>query len=363
MHPKNSKEQKLLRQMALAAGLGLAALSFASCGGSSTGNGTGTVVATMSTLAGSGATGTTDGPGNVALFNNPANVATDTAGNVYVSDFDNSRVRRITPAGVVDTLVNQANFFRPFGITFTTGGELFVQTDGNDTGGNDSTTGTIWRVNIAAKTATVVASNLGRPRGLTALPDGRLVLVDNQHHYIRLMNTTTGATTFLAGKIDTPGFADGDGAAVQFNRCYGAAITPSGNILVADTNNFRLRLVTPAGHVTTFAGNGTHGYVDGTLSTAQFGTMQDVAIDAAGNVYVCDDHRLRRIDPAGNVSSLIGNGNACFADGMGKEAEFYGGEGHTVLKDGSAVFIADGNGGDPVPYNRIRKVTFAIQNP
>lgn len=312
----------------------------------------------VSTLAGSNLSGTTDGTGNAARFNNPVNVALDSQGNLYICDFDNNRIRRVTPQGVVTTVTVQANFARPFGITFTPDNQLYVQTDANDQGARDNTTGTLWRINLASGEASLVLRNLGRPRGLTALPDGRLVLVDNEHHFLRLLNLTTLAITHLAGVQDTPGYVDATGGTAQFNRPYGAAVTPQGNILVADQNNNRLRLVTPQGVVTTFAGDGTAGYRDGVRLQAQFNRPQDVAIDSAGNVYVSDNgnHRIRKIDTSGNVTTVAGTGSAGFADGEPSQAAFFGQEGIAVTPDGTTLYVADGTGGEEVPYHRVRRI-------
>ncbi|MDQ3813151.1 MAG: SMP-30/gluconolactonase/LRE family protein [Armatimonadota bacterium] len=313
---------------------------------------------TVNTLAGSAEPGATDGPANVARFNNPVNVEVDAAGNVYVADFDNNRIRRVTPQGVVSTVVNQPNFRTPFGIAFTPNGQLYVQTDANDTGQNTNNSGTIWRINIAAGTATVVARNIGRPRGLTALPDGRLVLVDNQAHDVRLMNPDTAVITELAGARGQAGFADGVNGGARFNRPYGSTVLPNGNIVVADQNNHRIRLVTPAGVVTTVAGSGTAGRLDGHRLQAQFTRPQDVAADNLNNIYVSDhdNHLIRRIDANGIVTTIAGDGTAGFADGPGLQARFFGQEGLDVSADGSVLYVADGNNGDGGPFHRIRRI-------
>ncbi len=337
---------------------GALTLALAGCGGSNV-NVPG-AQNPASTLAGGATAGNADGPLASASFNNPVNVATDAAGNIYVCDFDNGRVRRITTAGVVETIVNQANFNTPFGIAFMPDGRLFVQTDANDTGARDGTTGTIWRVDIAARTATVVARNLnGRPRGIVALNNSQLVLCDLTRSDVRLLNVNTGVVRPLAGSSGTAGFVNGQGIAARFSRPYGPAITPEGNILLADQNNHALRLVTPAGVVTTFAGNGTAGFRDGDRSQALFNAPQDVDIDAAGNIYVSDNsnHRIRRIRPTGQVETIAGDGTAGFRDGTGAQARFQGQEGIALRNNGATLVIADGGGGVGGPFNRVRLLT------
>jgi len=344
-------------------GLGLVAIALAGCGSSSSGgSGSAVVVNTVtSTYAGSANSGATDGAGTTATFNNPVNVAVDDAGNAYISDFDNNRVRRINTFGVVDTLVaplTTPNFQRPFGIAVAPDGTVYVQTDADDAGNRTIETGTVWRVNINTRTATVIARNLGRPRGLTVLPDGRIVLIDNEHHDIRLLNPNTGVVTALAGLRNTPGNTDGTGVNARFNRPYGAAITPGGNIIVADQNNNQLREVTSAGAVTTFAGDGTPGFREGARQQAQFNGPQDVAIDSAGVVYVSDiqNRRIRRISTNGTVATIAGDGLQGFMDGSNLASRFFAQEGLDVTDDGRTVYVADGNGGAGGLFNRVRRI-------
>lgn len=343
-------------------GLGLSALAMsgiiAGCSGGS-GGPSSAPPATVTTLAGSATPGATNGAASVATFNNPVNVAIDAAGNIFVADFDNGLIRKISTAGQVSTLTSQANFGRPFGIAFMPDGRLYVTTDTNDTGATDGTTGTLWQINLSSGAATVVARNLGRPRGIVALSNTQLVLVDLTQNDVRIINPATGVTTPLAGLRGTAGSANGTGTAARFDRPYGPAITPDGNILLADQNNNSLRLVTPAGVVTTFAGSTTAGYRDGGRSQALFNGPEDVDIDAGGNVYVSDvsNHRIRKITPDGNVSTFAGDGVRGFADGDGLRAEFYGQEGLAVRRDGTKVIVADGNNGDGSNFHRVRSLT------
>jgi sugar lactone lactonase YvrE len=287
------------------------------------------------------------------------NVAVDAQSNAYVCDFDNSLIRKITPNGVVSTLTQQANFDRPFGIAFASDGQLYVQTDANDTGGRDGTTGTIWRINLTTGAATLVVKNAGRPRGLAGLPDGRLVLSDIVHHTISLLQPSTGVVTLLAGFPDVAGFVDATGSTARFNRPYGVTVTAAGDILVADTFNNRIRQVTLAGVVTTFAGTGVDGATDGPRLQALFNGPQDVKVAPGGVVYVDDtgNRCIRKIDAAGQVSPLAGNGTAGFRDGALLQAEFFGMEGFAVSRDGSAIYVADGSGGeDDQLFNRVRVI-------
>lgn len=332
----------------------------ASCALAGCNAGSGSVIqgAQSATIAGSFQAGTADGDGAIARFRNPANVSVDNANNIYVADYDNNLVRKITPGGVVSTVFSSPNFVNPFGIAAANGGIVFVETDQNDTGTRNATSGTIWRIDSNAKTGSVIARNLGRPRGIALLSGGRLVLSDLNRHTISLLNTTTGAVSPLAGVADTPGFANGTGTAAQFRRPYGVKVDNNGDIIVADSANNAIRKVTLAGVVTTISGNGTAGFQDGAVLSALFQAPQSVAVDGAGNIYVGDNgnFRIRKIDTKGGVFTLAGDGNPGYHEGGGSNIQFFGMEGMDIAPDGLSLIIADGNQGTDAPFNRIRKV-------
>ncbi len=334
---------------------GLSVFAFVSVGCVTSGGG-GAVGGGSTTIAGSGAAGAVDGGAGVARFNNPVNCTQGPDGSLYVCDFDNDRVRKIDLAGNVTTLVNQANFARPFGIAFA-GGNLYVQTDANDALARDATTGTVWRVNLATGAATVIVRNIGRPRSLLGLSGGRILMANLTRSVLHILDPATTAIQPLAGQDGTSGFANGTGPAARFDRPYGMCLLPDGDVLVADQNNHRIRRVTLAGVVTTFAGQGGAGYVNGTRAAALFNGPQDVECDALGNVFVGDNnnHRFRKI-VGDQVGLLAGDGTAGFRDGSLEESRFFGMEGFSISDDGNYLFVADGTGGDPVAFNRIRKI-------
>jgi glucose/arabinose dehydrogenase len=313
----------------------------------------------VSTLAGTADAGDIDGARNLARFSNPVNVLRGPDGTIFVADFDNGSIRAIDSVGNVSTALKQTGFVRPFGMAFAADGSLFASTDNGPTGLQTLMSGTIWRIDLASQSAVVVATNLGRPRGLVVLADGRLAMADDAHHVIQLLDPATGTVTVLAGTADAMGYVDAIGPAARFNRPYGIATRPDGMLVVTDFGNERLRLVDVAtGTTTTLAGSGAVGFLDGTLATAQFSAPQGIAIDAAGDIFITDtnNYRIRRIS-GDAVLTVAGNGVAGYLDNSVRDAaELYGLEGLTVSPDGSMIYVADGSRGDPVPYNRVREI-------
>lgn len=267
----------------------------------------------VSTLAGSGTAGFADGVGATAQFRNPTGIAVDASGNVYVGDVTNHRIRKITPNGVVSTLAGDgtsglvdgtgtaAKFHGPFGVTVDALGNVYVCDAANNcirkitpegvvsTLAGDGAAGTFGYADGVG-----TAARFSSPHSLTVDPAGNLYVVDYSNHRIRKV-TPGGVVTTLAGS--SKGFADGMGIAAKFDYPMGIARDAEGNLYVADYNNQRIRKITPSGEVSTLAGNGTQGFVDGTGATAQFEGPFGVGIDVSGNLYVSDrlGHRIRKI--------------------------------------------------------------------
>lgn len=149
-----------------------------------------------------------------------------------------------------------------------------------------------------------------------------------------------------------PGYENGPGAFARFAGPFGLAVDSAGIVYVADTGNHRVRKIMPTGLVLDVAGSGTAGYADGPGAAAQFNSPNAVTVGPDGTVYVGDigNLRIRAISPLGVVSTLAGSGNAGYRDGVGGEAEF-GATGTVVADQAGNVYVTDR------PNNVIRKVT------
>jgi streptogramin lyase len=310
----------------------------------------------MSTLAGAADAGNVDGERNAARFDDPVNVVVGPDGTVYIADFNNGEIRASDTNGNVTTVINQKGFARPYAMAFAPDGTLYVETDNDKAANHDLMSGSIWTVDVHQHVAVCIANAIGRPRGLVVLPSGELALADQLHHVIETLDPTTGTVTTIAGTWDKPGYADAAGAAARFSTPYGMVLRGDGNLVVVDQANNRLRLVSLTGQVSTLAGAGTPGFVDGAMLTAEFHTPQAIAMASTGDLYVTDDanFRVRRVSASG-ITTVAGDGSGAYLDDANPlQAELYGLEGLAFNADDSILYISDGNRGDVLPFNRIR---------
>jgi sugar lactone lactonase YvrE len=309
----------------------------------------------VATIAGCEQEGVTDGPRDEVRFRDPTNVVV-VGDALIVADFENDRLRRIAPDGTTTTLVKRDDFHNPFGLAVAGDGMIYAETDDNDQGVHTIDSGTVWRVDPTTGSAAVVARDLGRPRGLAVLPDGRIAMSDHMHHVLKILDPATGLTTPLAGTADVAGFTNATGLAARFAQPYDIVLLPDGDLAVADQDNHRIRRVTLAGVVTDLAGSGTLGNIDGPTAVAEFHAPQGLAVAPDGALYVTDikRHFVRRI-ANDLVTTVAGDGTAGWLDSNEpRSARFYGLEG----MDASAtqLVVTDGNIGDGMAFHRIRTI-------
>lgn len=204
-------------------------------------------------------------------------------------------------------------------------------------------------INAANVTGNDPVSRLNYPYGVVVDAFGNLYVADSGNNQIKKI-TPAGVVSVFAGS-GTIGAADGPGTDAAFARPWGLAIDVQNNIYVADAGNNKIRKITPAGMVNTIAGSGARGSKDGIGPGVAFNNPTGVALDAAGNIYVVDsdNNKIRKVTPDGSVSTFAGNGQFSSADGKGTDAGFYNPHGITIDPNGY-LFITDGN-------NRIRKIS------
>ncbi len=322
--------------------------------------------AMVTTVAGKLSGGSADGPATAASFRSPCGVAVDSAGNIYIADSGNNLIRVITTGGTVSTLAGQAgvtgaangpgnvaSFNFPSGIAVDLSGNVYVTDWGNNLI-REITPGGV--VSTLAGTVSVcgsvngmgITSTLCHPTAL-AIDSGDNIYFADSNSLIREINSSAIVST-LAGS-GSQGFVNGPTTFASFNMPSGVALDSFGNIYVGDSYNDVIRVINTSLIVSTFAGSGLNGMANGPGSIATFNAPEGVATDSAGNVYVADNgnQMIRKITPGGMVSTLAGEGGYGHDDGAAVTATFYDPSGVAVDSSGN-VYVADtGN-------NLIRKI-------
>ena len=193
-------------------------------------------------------------------------------------------------------------------------------------------------------------SGFADPFGVVIADDGTIYVADaGESNRIRKISPDGSVATLAGG---SEGFADGAGTSASFNTPSALALGPDGNLYVADTGNNRIRKITPDGTVSTVAGNGTAGYVDGPAATAEFNGPIGLAVSSSGDIYVADTYNdvIRMITTAGEVTTIAGGGTPGYADGEQKTALFDTPSGIIVVENSSLIVADTGN-------RRLRKVS------
>lgn len=249
-----------------------------------------------SVFAGSGSPGFTNGTGTAATFNQPYCITADAGGNFYVGDRMNNAIRKITAAGVVTTLAGNgssgsvdgtgtaASFAEPLGIAITSAGNLYVADYGN------------LKIRKITPSGVVTTAVTGYMAFGIAINGSNIYFTNYFQNRVFVVAEGSNTPALVAGDM-TPGTTDGTGAAARFNIPAGITIDGVGNLYITETGNNRIRKITPSNVVTTLAGS-TAGNMDGSGSTALF----DSPIAAAGDfsngfLFVADfnNNKIRKV--------------------------------------------------------------------
>lgn len=234
----------------------------------------------VTTIAGSDSIGAVDGIGANAYFFGPTGIVSDAGGNLYVTDAGNNLIRKVVPSsGHVSTIAGNAN--------------------------------------PGLANGALLSSSFNNPGGIAIDASGNLYIADLLNNMIRGISLSNQKVTTIAGNADTTLDRDGPDSTALFYYPTSVAVDASGNIYVAEYVTNVIRKISTNGIVSTFAGNGQAGWVDSTGTAAEFNGPSGLAIDKSGNLYVADTYNnaIRKITPAGIVTTIAGNGNAGAVNG------------------------------------------------
>jgi trimeric autotransporter adhesin len=332
---------------------------------------------TINTIAGTGASGYSgdDGPALLAELSSPYGVSVDAFGNVYIADTGNEVIRRVDSTGKITTIAGNgaigsggdggpatsAGLYAPYRAVTDRAGNVYIADYYNNRVRRVDTAGTITTIagtgaqgyngdGIPASTA-----ELSLPGAVAVDRTGNVYVADTWNNRIRKIDTM-GMISTIAGTGFAGVLGDGGAAAMaQVNEPEGIAVDSLGNIYIADYGNSKIRKIDASGIINTIAGTGSIGYSGdgGPATAAALNLPTGVAADASGNVYIADyqNNRIRKIDTSGVITTIAGTGIPGFSGDGGSptSAELRFPEDVAVDTAGH-VYIAD--------YNnmRIRKI-------
>lgn len=336
---------------------------------------------TVATAAGTGeaAHSGDGGPGTSAALNFPQAVAVDGEGNVYIADCFNHRVRKLAPDGNITSVAGStssgysgdggsatsATLYDPCGVAVDSSGVVYVSDTGNHVVRKRTSGGTISRVAGIAEASysgdgeAATSAALNTPLGLAVDASGNLYIADTKNHRIRKV-ATDGKISTVAGTGDA-GYSGDDGEATSAKLKYpqDVAVDAAGNLYIADTENHRIRRVGAEGWITTVAGNGAAGDSgDGGVATqAALNYPRSVDVDAAGRLYIADtfNMRIRSVAPNGTMQTIAGTGDIGDGGdgGPAASAQFAFPSGVAVDAGGN-VYVADDQN------SRVRLLTLLV---
>ncbi|MBL9136272.1 MAG: hypothetical protein JNK85_10405 [Verrucomicrobiales bacterium] len=310
----------------------------------------------VTTLAGSGSAGFSDGQGQEARFDSPNAGFADTAGRSYLADTRNHRIRRVTPQGVVTTVAGSgvagysdgpaasSRFSSPLGVCVDDAGNVYVADTGNNRIRKISATGDVSTVagdgNAGLVNGPGATARFNFPNDVVVDRAGCLFVTEFNNHTVRKITPNGEVSTWVGDGI--AGSLDGPRAQARLNAPGGIAIDGRGRLYLAEWGGHRIRKVSEIGIVGTLAGDGEAGYRDGEAARARFRNPDGIVVNDYGLVLVADNgnHAMRWITPAGLVETVAGTGQAGLVNGPGREARFTYPSGVGTSEPGD-LYVAD----------------------
>ncbi len=332
----------------------------------------------ISTVAGNGISGFSGngGAATAAKINQPIYITTDASGNLYIADYENNDVRKVTTAGIISTIAgNEINGFNsdnipatnaelnnPTDVAIDAAGNIYIADFGNNRVRKVDLTGIITTLaggstpGYTGDGGSATAAELNGPRSLAIDGSGNLYIGDVSNYVVRKVNLSSGIISTVAGN-HTAGYS-GDGlpaTSAALGNVPAITVDAAGDIFIANNSFSTVREVNSSGIISTIAGNLTSGFAGdgGAAATATLNDPSDLAVDAAGNIYILDfgNSRIRRIDQNGIINTIIGNGSTAFnGNGIPATAAAISPVG-VCVDNNYNIFISD------ISNKRIRKVS------
>ena len=333
----------------------------------------------ITTIAGNGTAGFSGdgGQATCAELNNLYGVALDAAGNIYIADQSNNRIRKVDAStGIISTIAGNgtagfsgdggpataAELNAPVDIAFDAAGNLYISDQVNfrvrkiNTSGIITTFAGSGMTGYSGNGGPATSAQMSYPYGIAIDAQGNVYFADAVNSVIWKVNTSGIISTFAG--TGTRGFAGDGGPAnnAELDYPYGIAFDPSGNLYIADADNVRIRKINTSNTISTFAGDGTNNFNGdgGQATSAEFNFPNSVASDVSGNIYIADsgNSRIRKVNvSSGIINTFAGSDKSGFSGdgGPATNAELFIPSGVTIDNSGNVFIVDEAN-------NRIREV-------